>query len=361
VKTIKRLAAALFVAVMILSFASCKETSYAATYAGEEISSGIYSCFVLDAYSDAQSNGYIKGGESLKDMTIDALDGMKVTEYIENLAKENTQRYIAVLAKFNDVGFKLEGEEYQQNVELAKQNYAAKKDVFSANGIGEDSFVKVLADHSTRVSMLFNAKYGEEGTDPVSDEELITYLEENFAKVNFIYFIAVDPDSQEGADLPSDHKDIKNIEIEFKDIKSRVDKKKLDFAKFCETYGEQDPTYRTGGQIGQIIQKSETDEISKAIFSTKVGKTNYFSDGNQYMLIQRIAIDDKEHSFMKSQRAGLVSLLNRDDFLNELLEYGKSLDIVMNEDAFSQFSIENAKLEGYTSLITVEQSASASE
>lgn len=187
-KNIKRLAAAAAAAAIAASLAGCGENAkYCAVSGTEQIPAGVYIYYLVSAYSDAQS----RMTETDTDVFATTVEDKPAATWMSDTAREDLTEYAAIENKFNEYGLSLTKEQTENAKSMVESMWTYYGDYYENYGISEDSFRKTY-QNMLKSGMIFDNIYGEGGERAVSDEELRTYLRENFAKTNYIKFDLVD-------------------------------------------------------------------------------------------------------------------------------------------------------------------------
>lgn len=351
-KKVIRLCALILSVLMAVSALTACGSTVSARYNGEEIPAGVYTCFVLDSYSEALSTGKIAEGDDLTKKTIEvsgtdtqAAGTVTAEEYINNKAIENLKCYIEINRRFKELGLELDAAELNYFTNYAKQNYEAQKDMFVENGIGEQSFVSVAADYSLRLQAVFKHTYGVSGTDAVSLSDLSAYLEDNYVMYDYMQFYALDTATGNTA-LSEDSDEVKSVLDEYKDYMKKA-KKGADFAALCKSFGEGDETQRKSGGSGQLLGSKDGGEIYETIRALEIGEFTALNQDNYYCLIRRTAVDDAKSSYANDNRDALVSEMKQAEFLSEALASAESLGIELDRGTIKRFGVAELNIAGF--------------
>lgn len=332
-KIIKKAGAAIVAAALTLSLCSCNDLSWVAKFDDETtVPSGFYIYSMAEDYRSAVSNYQLSSSESLEDQTIEVSDSdQKATDYLDDQAIKNVKSYVGVYQKFKDMELELTEDEISSATSSASTTYEEDAEVFEQNGIAQSSVEEYYMDIA-RKSKVFQAIYGKDGTNAISDKELKTYFNENYASINFIqqYFY-----NDDGTAMTDDEKEA--LIKEYKSIKSKAEKGKIKFTDVCEKYSDEATSYK-GGYTDSISRFDKDDEDGAKILSLKTGKFTLLITDSAIALIQKATLD-KDGSLFSENRDSLLIEYKYQDFINEMIAYGESLENVeFNEAAFKKFS-----------------------
>lgn len=186
-------------AALAFAMTGCGEdTVYIGSSEGKDIPSGLYINYLMSAFSEAQS----KMTETDTDVFAITIDNMNARDWMISEAKKDIKKYLAVEKKFDEYGLELTDDEKDAaeiNVDSLWEYYGP---VLEDYGIAESSYIK-YNENMLKSDKLFEAVYGEGGTNAVSDEDIKSYMTENYCLVNYIEMHLVDG---EGNLLKSDGK-----------------------------------------------------------------------------------------------------------------------------------------------------------
>ncbi len=210
---LKKCTAALLSMLMLLSFFGCGErTAYVMKVDGVEVRAGIYIYYSIDAYFDAlqilaenENFNYAsyKTDKELKKAIKDKMvEGLPIQEWIQNKATEYCLQYVAVEKEFERLNLTLPEDTESEIDTYYLSSWAYLGDFYTASGIGEQTVKDVLLSSEKR-NAIYQAYYGEDGSEGVTDESLRTYYKDNNARVEYVKIALTDG---EGNLLKSDGK-----------------------------------------------------------------------------------------------------------------------------------------------------------
>jgi len=201
---IKRTVAGVTALMMALSLSACgKDSTWAATSNGEQVPAGMYIFYLQSAYYDAVNQLEADEDGNTPDVFTQEFDGVDAKTWIQNEATNDLKRYCAIEQKCDEYGITLESTDTEAAELYVEQLWEYYGSYYEEEGISMDSYLKLYLN-SLKSSMLFEALYSEGGDYAVSDDELKTYLDENYAMINYI---EVELRDGEGNLLKSDGKD----------------------------------------------------------------------------------------------------------------------------------------------------------
>lgn len=208
--TFKKYAALTTALVCSMSLAGCADSGYMGTIEGMEIRNGIYLSNMMTAYNNGYSNVLdVKEelGETseITDFFAEEIDGVNAEEWVQNEAIELTKRYVAIEKLFEAKGLELDAEDINSVSDSINKNwdndtinyygfqisvetiygYPTMGEYYEAIGIGKDT-LKDIELNKLKEDEVFLEVYTNDEENKISDEEINTYLKDNYANVKYI-------------------------------------------------------------------------------------------------------------------------------------------------------------------------------
>ncbi|MBR1723454.1 MAG: hypothetical protein IJ723_00305, partial [Ruminococcus sp.] len=185
----KRAAASLCAAVLAASMlAGCSQTDYSMTADGEKINAGIYINFLLNEMTNQMSTMYY--AQEISDPA-EALskevDGKAFKTYVKEQALKDTKELAAINAKFDELGLSLSDDDKAAVKDSVASAWESNQEFYESEGIGRESLTQVY-ELSYKRQAIFDYYYGEGGAEEVTEEELKTYLSDNYIRFKQITF-----------------------------------------------------------------------------------------------------------------------------------------------------------------------------
>ncbi|MCI7233729.1 MAG: hypothetical protein MR546_07455 [Oscillospiraceae bacterium] len=199
---IKKIAALGCAAAMLGSLTACGEkTTWGAVIDGVQIPAGVFIYYLdtanyearqkLGEQTDTSADLSPEGAAAQSSETVtlplysSQIDGVDSKQWIYDRATELMQEYAAVEAKFDEYGLTLSDDDKQSAQVYLDQIWDYAGDYYTSMGVSENSYKSVFLNSSKR-QKLFETIYSEGGEKAVSDDEIKTYLDENYALINYI-------------------------------------------------------------------------------------------------------------------------------------------------------------------------------
>lgn len=199
---IKKIAALGCAAAMVSSLTACGEkTTWGAVIDGVQIPAGVFIYYLdtanyeaqqkLNEQTDTSSDLSPEGAAAQSSETVtlplysSQIDGVDSKQWIYDRATELMQEYAAVEAKFDEYGLTLSDDDKQSAQVYLDQIWDYAGDYYTSMGVSENSYKSIFLN-SSKKQKLFETIYSEGGERAVSDDEIKTYLDENYALINYI-------------------------------------------------------------------------------------------------------------------------------------------------------------------------------
>ncbi len=175
----KKCAAVLTAGAMALSMAACSsDTSWIMRKDPLEMPVGVYINNLIQSYYEATT--LVEDAE--QDVLSQQIEGQDAEDWIQQNAIDETKKAMAICSEFNARNIAFSQEQLLSCQEQAASYYEQAGDNLEKNGISQDS-IELLYQIAYMKTQLFQALYGEAGEDPVSEEELRDYYNENYIKM----------------------------------------------------------------------------------------------------------------------------------------------------------------------------------
>lgn len=195
---IKKITAVAAAAAVMSSMTACGEnTTWGATIDGSDIPAGIFIYYLQSAYYSAQSKlneensassdaiASADGTTTTATVFSSQIDGKDAKTWIYDEATKSMQEYAAIEAKFTELGLTITPDEKDAAKVYCDQIWDYAGEYYTKMGISEKSYTSLYLNSQKR-DKVFKTIYSEGGEYAVSDDEIKTYLDENYAMINYI-------------------------------------------------------------------------------------------------------------------------------------------------------------------------------
>lgn len=175
----KKCAAVLTAGALALSMAACSsDTSWIMRKDPLEMPVGVYINNLIQSYYEATT--LVEDAE--QDVLSQQIEGQDAEDWIQQNAIDETKKAMAICSEFNARNIAFSQEQLLSCQEQAASYYEQAGDNLEKNGISQDS-IELIYQIAYMKTQLFQALYGEAGENPVSEEELRNYYNENYIKM----------------------------------------------------------------------------------------------------------------------------------------------------------------------------------
>lgn len=332
-KWMQKAAAAVAAVSVMFSLSACQSGLNWAARIDKDTSVpiGLYIYEQAVAYRSGVQDGTLTTSEKLDGQTVTVSGSdIKATEYLDNEARDAVMSHVGACLMAREYKVSLTDEELQTAAESAKSAYETDKAVFEKVGVAQSSVEEYYKSLSLK-NNLFKAKYGKDGSDPVTEEELMTYIRANYATISFIqqYFYKDD-----GTAMSDKEKEA--LKKEYEKIQAQAEKGKLDFQKKCDEFNKNATSYKGGYKESTSRFDTESEEGRK-ILALKEGKFTLLVTDSAIALIQKNKLKTSDLK-LDTQWDSLLLECKYDAFLDELKEKCKNAkNVQLNEAAFEKF------------------------
>lgn len=179
-----KLTAALLAALVALGAVSCStaDQSWSVDRDGDRLPVGVYVYNLYAAISAAQQEEGVDSSVSLLEQQI---DGQPAEDWIRSQALTYTKEIYYLRDQLDALGIPLTDEEKTQAESIASSYWGYVPESVKKY-VAQDSFVIAYGETSVMYSKLFEALYGEGGTNEVSDDELRDYFTGTYYDFDYV-------------------------------------------------------------------------------------------------------------------------------------------------------------------------------
>ncbi len=348
-KTLRKIAAFSAACVMTLSLTACGEdTANIGKIGGEEVPAGIYLYHMTNVYRET-SLQKTEEQATVWDVTV---DGKTAEQHIADEALLRVKKLIAIEKKFDELGLSFTEKEKDYYKAAAENAYEQSKDVLADNGIGLESFTRIV-ENDAKFSALFSAYYdAETGIEPIKTSEINKYMKDNYARIEFVEVSLKDASGNllKGADKEkainraksyvkkAEEEDFGVIVYEEYNVllKAMADTNGTEFTKM-----EYDPKETEEYAFEQIIAKENTllpSTVTEEIFAHKADGKAFLVEGSEsYYVVKRHNILERE-GIVDTYKDTVLQALKGDEFMELETKWANELEIEWNEKAKERYA-----------------------
>lgn len=167
--------------VILAMLASCANQTWSVKSDDQTLSAGSYIYYLSKAYSKA----YSKVSDPSDDILKQSIGGLNSSEWMKNEALKSCKNWLAIDKRMKEMGITLTDEEISKAESSTKSLWGQYGKVYEGFGISKDSFHQAESLGTAKENKLFNAIYGKDGTQAVSDTDIQKYYEEFYVSYNY--------------------------------------------------------------------------------------------------------------------------------------------------------------------------------
>ena len=332
-KFMKKAAAVAAAASLILSLSACGTDVSWASKTGKDVTVpiGMYIYTQAENLRSYAQNGLLDATAELSGQTVKVSDSdKKASEYLDQEAVKTVKSYTGACLLAKEMKIELTDEEISAAQDNAKSQYEIDKEVLEKNGVAQSSVAEYFKN-LTLQNKLFTAIYGKDGTQPVSDKELKTYIKENYATISYIqqYYY-----NEDGTVMSESQK--AKTKKQYEKIKSQAESGKVKFADKCKEFEKNATNYKSGSTKYTTMWDASTED-GKKIMDLKEGQLTFLETDSAIVLLQKNKID-YDDAGLKNSRDSLLIRYKFDEFTKELIAKAEAdKSVSFNQAAFDKF------------------------
>lgn len=324
---IKRIGAAVMAAVMLLCVCcSCNqsETKVIMTIGKEEVPAGIYILYLYSAIGELETE--IEEAEYEGDKWDFTIEDKSAAQWVKDKALQYTLELIAVEREFDKRGLTFTAEE-QSNIDYITQYYWSMLSAsYEDMGVSFTSYERVQRGSSLSQKMLLE-QYGEEGAEPISDEDLKTYMAENYMRVNHILIKNTDEKGTalEGDALTEAEDDAKAL---FDLAKNADDLAFLELVKKNSADYDSETDTESSLELGMITPKEDSgyvEEFEKCAAELEIGGTGFCESEYGWHIVRRYDMFSDGVVDLDDYHDDVVITMKEDDYNAEKEAWANAL------------------------------------
>lgn len=343
---VKRLTAFAVSIIMLFIFCSCNQsaTKTIMTIGNTDVPAGIYIMYINSAISELETE--IEEAEFEGDKWDFEIDGKKADQWVKDKALQYTLELIAVEREFEKRGLSFTTDE-QGNIDYITGYYWSRYGgYYESLGISYTSFERVQKGSHLSQKILLS-QFGEDGTEPISDEDLIAYMNENYMRVNHILISNKDKDNNalEGTALEDAKKNAENL---FERAKNADDITFIELIKNNSADYTAGSTTEASLELGMITPEEESgyvEEFEKAAAELEIGGTVLCESDYGWHIIRRYDMFADEVVELDDYREQVVINMKEDDYNTEKESWADELrkDMVVVTASVNRYDPKSKK------------------
>ncbi len=337
-KQLKRLTAVTMAATMGILLTSCGDTSYSMKLGDITVPTGVYILNKMDTITAAQSH------EDYDTATTDplslTLEGISFTDWVDREADLRTKEFLYTTQQFDALALTIP----EEDLALAQQSIDALwpfyQESYEAVGVAESSlYAMIELDYKNQ--QLFLYTYGEDGTDPVTEDQLLETWEDDYAYIQVLSFSTLD---DTGVALDDVSKELVEAEAEGylarledgEDIVDLINDKMLE--------DNPDATIDNTADYRQLINRFESTSFEDDVRDEILDSNDYdegmlVEDANGYYVVVRQEMT--EGADYDEQKDYVRYAIKGEEFEAAVREGAEALTPEINQNTVNTFSVNH--------------------
>lgn len=371
---LKKSTAFIAAAAMALSLSSCgKDTTWGAEIDGEQLRAGIMIYFQSSAVSEAMAfmpeTEAAPAADGETTTTAETSSVLEITiedkparEWINEKAVQSMREYAAVEKKFDELGLTFENKEEEKLSIVVDQMWEYFGEYYEELGVSKESYYDVGLNSEKRTA-IFNYYYDEGGEKAVPEEEILSYLSENNARIKYISMPLKDGEgnllkSEGKAELKeiaegyiekmsAEEATFEEIQKEYNDyyaalVKAAAETEESTEASETEQTDTEEDTDAAEPNYGTVVAKDSSYPSAKVIEAAFEGSdyTIVEDDDNEvYYLVQVLGLFD-DPNYLENNSESVLHTLKDEEFNAEVTSWTEGQNVVINQDSVDRYKLD---------------------
>ncbi len=302
----------LLVLVLCVTAGGCvNKGSYCVKIGKHSVSAGMYIYQLQQQKTNYLSQNSLT--ESKETWSQEYDENMNLGQYIQTTTLDLLVSNLVWRAQFERLGLSFTPQEQatiEANIAEMTQSAGGKKAVeatLKENGIGYDEYVQAVYYDTQKILKVVDYYYGEAGLEPVSQEEILSYFKDNYARCKHILISTVDG---EGNTFTDDA--MKNARAKAQSVFEKA--KSADaaaFEKLIKEYNEDEGM--ASYPEGYVFSTGEmVPEFEEAAFDMAVGETRLVQTEYGFHIIRKLSLEDESIFTSEIRQKMLMDLKNQE-------------------------------------------------
>ena len=353
-KKFKSLVAVILAFLLVFSFTGCmhKKDEIAVEVGTTKFTAAQYSYVLLMADSEAQGRVNEQLAEAGTDPSVTAVDyySQKIDDvdyvtWVENRAVEMLSEYAAYEKLFTEAGLTLDDEAKAEIESYADYYYPSYQTVYEANGIGKETYSKMLT-YDIYADRYFTHLYGKEGSKEIPADDINKAFYDSY---RIILFLQTDVTEMEEADI---NKAKENLEH----YKEHLEKGESIVEVYNEFYGLNEETAASGNapakeetEVVSVVSDPEFDsnygiDFWEDVKGLEAGKPEILEakeDSASYLrLVYVVEIPKDDTAYLDDMDANIRWALKNEEYQKDIKTVAVGMNVVKHKYAMSAFKVK---------------------
>lgn len=341
-KLLKKLTALLLSCLLLITTA-CTDKSWAVKTDSQTLPSGIYCYFSFEAFQQAVDK-LSTDGSTVTDLKGKTIDDKDAEIWVRDTAVESCKKMLTTEQMFKDKGLSLTEDEMKEAQENTDSVWENSGDSFQNKyGIDKDSFHQAYSIYPLEIEKLFDATYGKDSTEQISDDEILNFYNENYVNILTYSKIPYDENSEDdGTDHSNDTEE--KISEQFNSYVDMINSGGKSVQEVSEIIKQTD-SLDTDPFVNQCINKNSADlptQVRDTIVNLEVNKAAYIKFNEVHFLF--IKQDNAAVPFdisNQEEKNQILYDMNSTKFENLINDTMSSMQFTINEPVINGVNISN--------------------
>ncbi len=359
-KTIKSAASLILCVLLVFSLTAChKQNEVAVTINGVEFTSAMYSYALLNADSEARSiiDEKAHEGETEEekaeehthddiDYFAEKIDDKPYEQWVQDKAIASLAKTAAYITLCKENNLELDEETLSSAKSYGSYYYSYYGELFSANGIGEETYIKMM-EYDYLAEKYFSFLYGKEGSKAVPEDEVKDYFTKNYRVAMIL--------QKDISSLKED--EVAKAKAELEDWQKKINSGKKLTEVYNEFNGLTEETAATTGyspvkevkECVSVLADPEVDTNYGADFWNDIkdlaaGKTKiveFGEDDSKQLILITVVDSESDASFLENLDTSIRWNLKSEEFDKDMETYAATLNVEKNDYAIKGFKVKN--------------------
>lgn len=364
-KIFKKFFLCLLTSFVLIYTTACSNQTWSVKSGETSLSMGSYICFLSEAYYEANQklgNNLRSSTSTSKSILNEKIDDKKASDWIKDEAIKKCKNMISIQNKFKELNLSLTDEETTQTQEYVDKLWEKYGKRYEKIGVSKDSYYKSSVLLPTQQKKVFDAIYGTDGTNPVSDEEIQEYYKANNASVSVITKSLTtnaltndeSTDETDNTDNTNDideegllneeelemsDEEVEAIKNKFESYVSEINSGSKTLEQISETYKSEESLEENPLKTQVISYKSSLfpEEVTEAIKSLEVGKAIAVkSNGSYYLVLKNDLSSELEKLKEGEQKENIIYEMKNDEFQKMIDDLSENTEFEINNGGINK-------------------------
>lgn len=342
-KQITKVICLLMAAILCIGLGGCvNKSSYCAKIGEHSISAGMYIYQLQQQKSNYLSQNSMTESEETWEQEYD--DTMTVGQYLQTVTVDSLVSSLVWRAQFERLELSFTEEE-QKTIEanIAEMEEASGgKEMVQATlkeyGIQYDEFMETVYYDTQKILKVVDYYYGEKGLEPVSEDEIMAYFKDNYARCKHILISTIDSNGDTMTDDAMKDARAKAQSV-FEKAKSAD---QAAFDKLITQYNEDEGV--ASYPDGYVFSTGEmVAEFEEAAFDMEVGETRLVQTEYGFHIIRKLTLED-ESVFTRDIRQKMLMSLKSQEISQMFTTWCDEFPAKINRGVLTKYTCQSVSV-----------------